>query len=254
MWMWEWDWKWDICVPMRGGLGGHRVMVAARELLPRSPRMTTNDTKEAEAEVRTPSAAQRRPRMWEVLQHCDHALLFWGKLISAIGTQMQVVAVAWQVLLLTQSPVTLGLIGLAQGIPRLLFSLAGGVVADVVDGCRLLLVVNSLFACTSATLAVCTMLHVINVAIIDGVVLVASSVAAFEFPSRQAVIPSLVARERMADALAPPPAGSYWRGWASRAPTGWMCLVRRGVRRLAADGGATDPGRAARPSGRRCAA
>jgi MFS family permease len=46
------------------------------------------------------------------------------------------------------------------------------------------------------------MAHVINTAIIYGVVLVAASVSAFEFPTRQAVIPSLVPREKMADALA----------------------------------------------------
>jgi hypothetical protein len=37
-----------------------------------------------------------------VLGHRDFALLFWGQLISAAGTQMQVVAVAWQVLLLPE--------------------------------------------------------------------------------------------------------------------------------------------------------
>jgi MFS family permease len=137
-----------------------------------------------------------------VLRHRNYALLFWGQLISAAGTQMQVVAVAWQVLLLTHSPVALGLIGLAQGIPRLLFSLVGGVFADVLDRRRLLLAVNSLLACTSVILAVCTTLHVINTAIIYGVVLVAASVSAFEFPTRQAVIPSLVPREKLADAMA----------------------------------------------------
>jgi MFS family permease len=167
-----------------------------------SPRLTAHNTKGTEAEVSIQPDTQQRPRTWEVLRHRDFALLFWGQLISAAGTQMQVVAVAWQVLLLTHSPVALGLIGLAQGIPRLLFSLVGGVFADVFDRRRLLIVVNVLLACTSATLALCTILNVINVAIIYGVVLVASSVSAFEFPTRQAVIPSLVPHERMADALA----------------------------------------------------
>ena len=148
------------------------------------------------------STTQRRPHTWEVLRHRDFALLFWGQLISASGTQMQVVAVSWQVLLLTHSSIALGLIGLAQGIPRLLFSLVGGVFADALDRRHLLLVVNGLLACTSVTLAVCTMAHVINVAIIYGVVLVAASVSAFEFPTRQAVIPNLVPREKLADALA----------------------------------------------------
>jgi MFS family permease len=179
-------------------------------------------------------ATQRRPRTWEVFRHRDFSLLFWGQLISAAGTQMQVVAVAWQVLLLTHSPVALGLIGLAQGIPRLLFSLVGGVFADVLDRRLLLLVVNGLLACTSAILAVCTMAHVINVAIIYGVVLVAASVSAFEFPTRQAVIPSLVPREKMADALAlnmaafgltviiGAAAGGFVLAWVGVASTYWV--------------------------------
>jgi MFS family permease len=115
---------------------------------------------------------------------------------------MQVVAVAWQVLLLTNSPVALGLIGLAQGIPRLVFSLIGGVFADALDRRKLLIVVNVVLSCTSGALALCSIFRVINVALIYGIVVVASGVAAFEFPTRQAVIPSLVPRAQMPDAVA----------------------------------------------------
>src|SRR5689334_21156632 len=70
---------------------------------------------------------------WSVLRNRNYALLFGGQLISSTGTQMQVVAVAWQVLLLTHSPIALGLIGLVQAIPRLIFSLVGGIFADTFD-------------------------------------------------------------------------------------------------------------------------
>src|SRR5579864_9659297 len=79
---------------------------------------------------------------WRVLRNRDYALLFWGQLVSSAGTQMQVVAVAWQVFLLTHSAVALGLIGLVQAIPRLIFSLVGGVFADVFDRRKLLLVIE----------------------------------------------------------------------------------------------------------------
>src|SRR5712691_12416952 len=90
---------------------------------------------------------------WGVLRNRNYALLFWGQLISSTGTQMQVVAVAWQVLLLTHSPVALGLIGLVQAIPRLIFSLVGGVFADTFDRRKLLLVIEVTLASTSAVLA-----------------------------------------------------------------------------------------------------
>ncbi len=137
-----------------------------------------------------------------MLRNRNYALLFWGQLISAAGTQMQVVAVAWQVYLLTHSAVALGLIGLIQAIPRLIFSLVGGVLADVFDRRKMLMVIEILLAASSAVLAICTILHIINLVIIYIVVLVAASVSAFEFPTRQAVVPGLVPREQMADAMA----------------------------------------------------
>ena len=158
--------------------------------------------------ARAPAAstpARRQPRRtssWHVLRHRDYALLFWGQLISAAGTQMQVVAVAWQVYGLSHSAVALGALGLVQAVPRLALSLVGGVFADVFDRRRMLMLVNLILACTSAALAICTLTNVISLPIIYAVVLVSASVSAFEFPTRQAVIPSLVPRAHMPDALA----------------------------------------------------
>jgi MFS family permease len=141
------------------------------------------------------------PGPWSVLRNRDYALLFWGQLISAAGTQMQIVAVSWQVYLLTHSAVALGLIGLVQAIPRLIFSLVGGVFADVFDRRKMLIVIEILLAATSAALALCTIFNVINIVIVYVVVLIAASVSAFEFPTRQAIVPGLVPREQMTDAM-----------------------------------------------------
>ncbi len=138
---------------------------------------------------------------WNVLRNRDYALLFWGQLISAAGTQMQIVAVSWQVYLLTHSAVALGLIGLVQAIPRLIFSLVGGVFADVFDRRKMLIVIEILLAATSTALALCTIFNVINIVIVYIVVLIAASVSAFEFPTRQAIVPGLVPREQMTDAM-----------------------------------------------------
>ncbi len=148
----------------------------------------------------TPSIA-RTPGYWSVLRNRNYALLFWGQLISAAGTQMQIVAVAWQVYLLTHSAIALGLIGLVQAIPRLLFSLVGGVLADVFDRRKMLLVIEITMTAMSTILALCTFFHVINMLIIYMVVLISASVSAFEFPTRQAMIPTLVPREQMAGAV-----------------------------------------------------
>ncbi len=150
----------------------------------------------------TPSLhAHRRVHTWSVLSHRNYALLFWGQLISSTGTQIQIVAVAWQVFLLTHSPLALGLIGLVQAIPRIVLSLVGGIFADVFDRRKLLLNFQMMLAALSAVLALCTFYHIINMFIIYAVVLISASVSAFDFPTRQAIIPNLVPRERLADAV-----------------------------------------------------
>lgn len=174
---------------------------------------------------------------WRVLRDRDYALLFWGQLISAAGTQMQVVAVAWQVFLLTHSAIALGLIGLMQAIPRLIFSLAGGVLADVLDRRKMLMIVNLTMMSFSTVLALCTNLHVINVIIIYIVVLLSATVSSFEYPTRQAIVPTLVPREQLADALSlnsvmmqltsiiGPTAGGFAIAWLGVANTYWFDVV-----------------------------
>lgn len=174
---------------------------------------------------------------WSVLRNRNYALLFWGQLISNAGTQMQVVAVAWQVFVLTKSPVALGLIGLMQAIPRLIFSMVGGVLADVLDRRKMLMAVNLSMMIFSTILALCTYLKVINLVLIYGIILLSSVVSSFEFPTRQALIPMLVPRSQMANALAlnsvmmqltfiiGPTAGGLVLGWVGIANTYWFDVI-----------------------------
>jgi MFS family permease len=183
------------------------------------------------------SRGARRGSAWQVLRHRDYSLLFWGQLISAAGTQIQVVAVAWQVYQLTNSAVALGIIGLVQAIPRLIFSLVGGVVADAYDRRRLLILVNTIMASLSAILAITTWMGSINVGIIYAIVLLAAIASSFEFPTRQAIIPTLVPREQMADALSismvlmqltfvvGSAAGGFVIAWLGLANTYWLDVI-----------------------------
>lgn len=143
----------------------------------------------------------RRMPGWNVLGYRNYALLFWGQLISSTGSQMQMVAVAWQVFVLTHSALALGLIGLFQAVPRIMFSPFGGVFADAFDRRKLLLVIQIVLALLSAVLALCTLFHIVNMLLISAIVLVAAGVSAFDFPTRQAILPNLVPREHLTGAL-----------------------------------------------------
>src|SRR5438128_220192 len=147
------------------------------------------------------NGVQKVPSHWSVLRNRNYALLFWGYLVSSAGTQMQIVAVAWQVYELTHSAVALGIIGLLQAIPRLLLSLVGGVFADRFDRRKLLLVIETTMATSSAVLALCTHFRVINIFIIYVIMFISASFSAFEFPTRQAIIPTLVPRTQLASAV-----------------------------------------------------
>jgi MFS family permease len=186
------------------------------------------------------SSGEKRPTSrrslgsWRVLRDRNYALLFWGQLISAAGTQMQVVAVAWQVYLLTHSAIALGLIGLMQAIPRLLFSLVGGVLADVVDRRKMLMIVNLSMMVFSIALALCTNLQIVNIGIIYVLILLSAAASSFEFPTRLAIIPNLVPREQMADAISlnsvmmqltaiiGPTVGGFAIAWLGVANTYWF--------------------------------
>lgn len=125
--------------------------------------------------------------------------------------------------------------------PPIIFSLVGGIFADVFDRRKLLLVIQIVLAALSAALALCTLFHVISVFIIYTVVLIAASVSAFDFPTRQAILPNLVLRERLADAMplymamiqltgiVGPAAGGFVIVWLGLANTYWIDVISYAV-------------------------
>lgn len=123
-----------------------------------------------------------------------------GQLVSLVGRQITTVAVPYQVYTTTGSPVLVGLLGLAQVVPLISVSLAGGIIPDRVDRRRLLLVTQALLALCSLALLVGALAHP-PVVFVFVVVALASSVAALDSPTRTAIVPNLVSPGRLAGAL-----------------------------------------------------
>ncbi len=145
------------------------------------------------ASGRTPLAA---------LRYRDFRVLWIGLLISTFGSQFTTVAMAWQIYELTSSPLQLGLLGLARGVPLLLLLLYGGVLADAMDRRRLMIMMQIAQFVVTGVLALLTFSGSITpVAIYVGSVLLAV-LAALEGPSRQAIIPNLVPRTELTSAVA----------------------------------------------------
>lgn len=114
---------------------------------------------------------------------------------------MQFVAINWHVYLLTKSPLALGLVGLFRGVPIILCSLAGGVVADALDRKKLLVVTQLVMLSSAALLAVFTLAGLESVWPIYVLSALASAANAFDTPARQSLMPALVPAEVFPNAV-----------------------------------------------------
>ena len=135
------------------------------------------------------------------LRHRDFRLLWLGQIVSVTGSQMQFVAINWHVYQLTKSPFALGLVGLFRGVPIILCSLAGGVVADAIDRKRLMIVTQTIMLMCAAMLTAGTLAGFESVWPIYLLSAIASAATAFDTPARQALMPTLVPIEDFPNAV-----------------------------------------------------
>jgi MFS family permease len=154
-----------------------------------------------ETPTRPEPTPYRAERATAALKHRDFRLLWSGQFVSTLGTQMQTVALGWHIYLLTGSALQLGMLGLMRAIPTITFSLVGGALADARDRRRLLIATQAILAAFSTVLAVATQAESISVTIIYIVTLMSATADCFDDPARQALIPNLVPRHRLPQAL-----------------------------------------------------
>ena len=131
----------------------------------------------------------------------DFRLLLAGQAVSLTGTQMQQVAVVWQLYQLTKSPLSLGLLGAFRVTPILLLALGGGVAADALDRKKLMLASQVGMMAASLGLLACTHFGVVTPGIIYGLAALGGVASAFDAPARQALLPRLVTNETLPNAL-----------------------------------------------------
>jgi MFS family permease len=154
-------------------------------------------------ETSTPEQSVKGSRRgsYTVLRHRDFRLLWQAEFASNLGTQMQRVAIAWQIYQLTGDALQLGLLGLVRFAAILVVGLVGGVLADQRDRRRLLFASQLGLAASSALLALLSATGSASVAAIYAITLASAALAAVGGPARQAFIPSLVPREEIAGAM-----------------------------------------------------
>ncbi|HLG71183.1 MAG TPA: MFS transporter [Chloroflexota bacterium] len=147
-----------------------------------------------------PPAEPRGRHALATLRHRDFRLLWGGLFVSTVGDQMQVVAIAWHIYVLTGSALQLGLVGAARAIPFLLLTLVGGAVADIMDRRLLLVWVQAVRMLTSAWLIFATFSGSVNVFTLYAVTFLTGAATAFDGPARQALVPNVVPADELASA------------------------------------------------------
>lgn len=141
-------------------------------------------------------------RLAAALTHRDFRILWLGAFTSTIGTWMQNVAKNWLVLDLTQSSFYLGLDSFLGELPLLLFTLIGGVIADRHNRRRLL--TGSQYVQMTCALVLMVLVYTGFVTIwhILALSFVAGTAQAFGGPAYQSMIPGLVPKEDLPNAIA----------------------------------------------------
>ena len=135
-------------------------------------------------------------------RHRDFCLFWSGAVLSQIGNQFTIVAMAWQIYDLTDSPLQIGLLGLGRALPQIALALVGGVMADVVDRRRLLMLTQLIQLAIGVALTVLTVTGAITPGLLLACAILLSLGAALENPPRQAIVPSLVPSTDLSSAVA----------------------------------------------------
>jgi MFS family permease len=141
-------------------------------------------------------------RMLAAFTYRDFRVQWFGACTSSIGTWMQIVAQNWLVVSLTNSAFFLGLDAFLQQLPIILFSLIGGVFADRYDRRRTLLASQYIQMSTSGVLAILMYFHVVQIWHILLLSFVTGVAQSFGGPAYQSLIPSLVDKKDLPNAVA----------------------------------------------------
>ena len=144
----------------------------------------------------------RRLGMLRPLQHRDFAKLWTGLFVSLIGDGVYLVAIAWQVYDLSDSPAALAIVGLAWSLPQVLLVLAAGALSDRFDR-RALMVAGDLTQLVSiSAIGILSLAGGLSVPILVGLVAIYGAGQAIFHPSLNAIVPMIVPDRSLVEANA----------------------------------------------------
>jgi MFS family permease len=191
----------------------------------------------SEATVEATSGSQRLLQAISALRHRNYRLYWYGQLASVLAQNMEGVAQSWLVLELTDSPLLLGLTGLTYAAPTIALTLLGGVIADRADRRRIMILSQGVAAAMFFLLATLIIIERVTLWQVMSLAFLSGCVRAFDRPSRMALLPQMVPREDIPNAVAV--GGTIWQlnrligpavagmliYWLGIGPTYYFCFL-----------------------------
>ena len=147
----------------------------------------------------TPDLPRHDP--YAALRQRNFQLYSGGRIFGTLGQQMFQAVMAWQVYQLTDSPLSLGILGLARFVPALLISMVGGTFADTYDRRKIIVTAQVVPVSCSIILATATAGGWVRPEVVYGLVMLLGLASAFEAPARTALLPGIVRPETFANAV-----------------------------------------------------
>ncbi len=143
-----------------------------------------------------------RGRIFSSLKYPNFRLLVGGQVTTNVAFWMEQVTRGWLVYEMTDSPLALGAVQAARALPLLVFGLLGGVMADRFDRKRQMILSQNANFLLSLILAVLVHTGHVQVWEVFATAILAGAVNAFQQPARQSLIPELVGRADLMNAIA----------------------------------------------------
>lgn len=140
--------------------------------------------------------------MFSVFKYKDYTLFWIGGAFSNIGMWTLIHARLWLMNDLTDSEIMLGLVTMAGLGPTIVLSVWGGVLADRINRLKLVVISRACFALLAFLTAGLIMSHIIAPWHLLAISLGTGFLLSFDIPSRQAMLPNLVDRNHMINAIA----------------------------------------------------
>jgi predicted MFS family arabinose efflux permease len=151
--------------------------------------------------VRSNDTAWRVRFLGAVARHAVFRRLWLGALASSVGQWMQQVALGWLAIVMTNSPGFVGIVTFAAGLPFLVVAPFGGALIDRIDRRRLMLACQVLAFLLATVLAVDVMGEFVQLWHLPIAAFLNGSLLALLIPTQQSLVPALVPRENLTNAV-----------------------------------------------------